>query len=121
MKQTSSPAEELSRKLFVEVLLPLAETRRMNGAQPYFSVARDSDIQSYFEHLKGGPMSDAEFEFPGGGNADGLAQALVAHWAAEGEVELGATRLRLEAIAAALRKAAMQANSDVDIFCYTLF
>lgn len=121
MKQTSSDAQVLSGKLFSEVLLPLAATRRMMGVQPYFAASRDPSKPSYFEQLSRQPMSDADFEFPGGGSADGLAGALVAHWAAEGEIELAAARPRLEAIATAIGRTAMQDSSDVDIFCYTLF
>ena len=112
---------ELSAKLFDEVLRPLAEAKRRAGAPAYFPTGREASIASYFETPVLRAMSPSDFAFPGGGTARGLVDALVTHWAGEGEPALAAIGPRLGEIADALDRAAMQPDGSVDIFCYTLF
>jgi hypothetical protein len=111
---------ELSANLFDEMLRPLAETKRRAGDPPYFPAGRDASVASYFETPCLRAMSDADFVFPGRGTARGLVDALVVHWAGEGEPALAAMGSRLGEIADALDRAAVP-DGSVDIFCYTLF
>jgi hypothetical protein len=111
----------LSGALFDKVLTPLATSRRDARSAPYFPKWREAAAESYFTRSSVSTMSAADFEFPGGGTSDGLMDALVALWTAEGETELAATGPRLKAIAQALRDEAVADDGSVDIFCYTLF
>jgi hypothetical protein len=124
MNQTDKQAQrstELSRALFDEVLVPLAKARREAGAAPYFPAWREEKVATYFERSGVSRMSPADFEFPGGGTAEGLIDSLTAFWRAEGEAALAGAGPRLRAIADALREEAAAQDGDVDIFCYTLF
>ncbi len=111
----------LSGKLFDEVLCPLAAARRANGVPPYFPIWRDDSASSYFSVPDVGRMTADSFEYPGGGDAERLADALTDWWVREGEEALGATGPHLRAIVAALREEAESQDATVDIFCYTLF
>ena len=102
-------------------LAPYAEARRRAGAVPYFPVAPDPVAASYFSTPSVASMTMSDFEFPGGGNPEGLIDALVAHWASEGETVLARSGHHLRAISAQLAATASADTGDVDIFCYTLF
>ena len=124
MNQTDKPADRsttLSGALFDEVLAASANARRDAGARPYFPVWRDGSATSYFTRSGVSVMSAADFEFPGGGRAEGLVEALTSFWRAEGETALAGAGPRLKAIADALRDEAASDDGSVDIFCYTLF
>lgn len=120
-EKRANRSTELSGALFDEVLRPLAKARRDAGAAAYFPGWRDEKAATYFERSGVSKMSPADFEFPGGGTAEGLIGSLTAFWNAEGEAALAAAGPRLLAIAEALREEAAAETGDVDIFCYTLF
>ena len=124
MNQTDKQADRstvLSGALFDEILVPLAKARREAGAAPYFPPWRDDATSSYFTRSSVSVMSPAEFEFPGGGKAEGLVDALTVFWKAEGEAALSGAGPRLKAIAEALQAETAADDGSVDIFCYTLF
>ena len=122
MSQTKpNDSARLSGILFDDVLTPLAHARRAAGAPPYFPLGQDARVDSYFDTSSVRTMRAADFEFPGGGNAAGLIDALTVYWTAQGDAALAAAAPRLNAIAAALRDEAVQDDGTVDIFCYTLF
>ncbi len=114
-------ARGLAGALFDEVIRPLAEARRVAGQQAYFPLAGDAGAKSYFEEPILGVMQPADFEFPGGGTADGLVDTLSALWTAEGETGLAAMAPRLKEIAEALRQEAAEGDGTVSILCYTMF
>jgi len=66
-------------------------------------------------------MCPSDFEFPGGGSAEGLIDAIAAAWLAEGATELAQMAARLKEIAAAVREEANVDDGSVSIFCYTMF
>lgn len=111
----------LSGALFDDYLCPLAAARNAAGAPPYFPRWKDAGISSYFGAPDVGKMSVDSFEYPGGGSADRLVDALTDWWAGEGEIRLNALRPQLGAIVDALRDEAESQDPTVDIFCYTLF
>jgi len=121
MNWTDVNPDEQSGALFDEVLKPLAIGKREAGVEPYFVSGPDATVASYFVPPKVMSMTPADFEFPGAGGAEGLINALVAHWAAEGESVLATMAPRLNRIAGALSQAAAHDDGGVDIFCYTLF
>ena len=122
MSQTEpNDSARLSGMLFDDVLIPLARARRAAGAPPYFPLGPDAQVDSYFDASSVRTMGAADFEFPGGGNAEGLIDALAMYWTTRGDAVLAATAPRLNAIAGALRDEAVQDDGTVDIFCYTLF
>ncbi len=114
-------AAELAGTLFDDVLEPLAAAKKRAGDAPYFAAARDAGVASYFVPSTVSSMTSADFAFPGDGGADGLIEALVAHWTEEGEAALAALGPRLAAIADAIARDAVIDDGTVDIFCYTLF
>lgn len=119
MNQTESM--KLSGALFDEVLAPLAEARRAANAPPYFLPWKDETVTSYFAPSQDTRLTSTDFEFPGGGYAEGLVDALEAWWRARGDSELAAAAPRLKAIAKALHSETAHDDGSVDIFCYTLF
>ena len=119
MSQTESA--RLSAALFDEVLAPLADERRASGATPYFPAWKDAQATTYFVSPAVTVMTPSDFEFPGGGRADGLIDALDAWWRMQGDRVLADAAPRLTAIATALRHEAAHDDGSVDIFCYTLF
>lgn len=121
MNQTDRDPSQMAGRLFDEVLAPLAEVRRADGAQPYFPARPDPAAVTYFVSASSRNMIAEDYEFPGGGNAAGLVGALVKHWTEQGELQLAAAESRLVAIAGALGKAGLKTDASVDIFCYTLF
>jgi len=121
MNQIELDPAILAGELFDQVLLPLADARRVAGAGPFFPLGPDSAVPSYFAPSKVGSMKAEDFEFPGGGEAVGLVKALVAHWADEGETGLVNAGPKLHAIAASLAADETPQDGAVDIFCYTLF
>jgi hypothetical protein len=111
----------LSGDLFDQVLCPLAAARKSAGAPPYFPLWRDVDVSSYFGAPDVGKMTSTSFEYPGGGAAEGLVDALTEWWSGEDEATLSAAGPQLQAIVGALRDEAKLQDATVDIFCYTLF
>jgi hypothetical protein len=108
-------------ELFDEILAPLAKARRAATAQTYFASAPDANAESYFEPPNLARMGLVDFEFPGGGTADGLIDALAAVWVAQGDTALAAMAPRLKEIAHALSTEAVEGDGTVDILCYTMF
>ena len=76
--------------LFDELVVPLAEARKAAGRQSYFPLKGESGAKSYYVAPLASVMKPADFEFPGGGTADGLIDALTAYWADQGQTELAA-------------------------------
>ena len=101
-----SRSARLSRDFFDEVVTPLSALRRTQEAQPYFPSWRDVDRSSYFVPANVSTMRPDDFEFPGGGTAAGLIDALAAHWSADEEPELSDATGRLTAIVEALLEVA---------------
>lgn len=126
MKQTDVDTDmpssaRLAGALFDEVVVPLAQARRAAGAEPYFARAGDATLPTYFTKPELGRMQPSDFELPGGGTAEGLIEALAAHWSAQGEPALTALAPHLKAIAQALAEEAGEGDGSVDVLCYTLF
>nr|AYM54394.1 hypothetical protein [Phaselicystis flava] len=114
----ADPAEAL----FDEVVVPLAEGRRAKGEQAYFPLGRDPGATSYYEVPARRVMAAADFEFPAGGSAVGLVDALAAHWAKEGELALAEAAPRLKEIVDTLqREGGVASDGDVSVLCYTMF
>jgi hypothetical protein len=107
--------------LFDERLAPEAQARRKRGDGDFFPLGPDPKVSSYFERPAVAAMQPADFAFPGGGDADGLIDALAQSWTAEGNEQLAAMAPALKEIAAALREEAAQSDGSVDVFCYTMF
>jgi len=114
-------ARNLTRTLFDEIVAPLAETMRVAGQQAYFPLAGEAGAKSYYQKPILGVMQPADFEFPGGGTAEGLVDALAAHWTAEGQSGLAAMAPTLKEIVEALRQEAAEGDGNVSILCYTMF
>ena len=114
-------ARTLAVNLFDEVIAPLGKARRAAGHQAYFPLAGEANADSYYEAPLLRVMQSADFEFPGGGTAEGLVDALAAAWTAAGDTELAATAPQLKEIAAALREEAIEGDGSVSILCYTMF
>ena len=114
-------ARRLAAALFDAVVTPLAQTRRVAGKQAYFPLAAQPGAKSYFEEPILRVMQPADFEFPGGGGAEMLVDALAASWTAEGESGLAAMAPMLKEIALALREEALESDGSVSILCYTMF
>ena len=111
----------LASELFDRVLAPLASARQACGANGYFEVARASGAGSYFSTPAVPVMEAADFEFPGGGTADGLIDALIAYWGRSGDAELCALAPGMKQIAAALQEEAVENDGSVSVFCYAMF
>ena len=116
-----SRADALARSLFDEALAPAATARRAEGRGGYFSLAAEPECATYFVRPDIALLSPADFDFPGGGDSDSLIDALVAHWASEGDARLVALGRRLKDIANALRDEALESDGSVDPYCYTMF
>ncbi len=107
--------------LFDHVVVPMAAARQAAGAPGYFTRAGDAATTSYFGPPSLAVMQSADFEFPGGGTATGLINALANHWIAQGETELATLAPQLAELAALLRSEDLAGDGTVDIMCYTMF
>lgn len=120
----SSTEEDRPRQaaaaLFEEAVVPLAEANRAAG-KSYFATGRDPAATSYYQQPLCRVMTERDFEFPGGGTAEGLVEALGEAWAAQGEAGLAAMKPRLMEIATALRAEAEAGDGSVSVLCYTMF
>jgi hypothetical protein len=114
-------ADDLARSLFDLILVPLAEARHASGRGNYFARAPEAGGTSYFAVCERAAAQPADFDFPGGGDAAGLIDALEAYWIQQGEDGLAAMAPRLKEIAAALRGEAKESDGTVDVLCYTMF
>ena len=112
-----SRVEDLAGALFDESLVPASEATRASG-QTYFAVTPETAAKSYFVQCETGLGA---VDFPGGGSAEGLIDALAEHWTKQGEQRLAAMAPRLKQIAAALREEEDRGDGSVDILCYTMF
>jgi hypothetical protein len=114
-------ARRLAGELFDEIVTPLATTRRLAGKPAYFPLAADTKLTSYYQRPVARLLRPSEFEFPGGGTAEGLVEALAALWTAAGDSDLAAMAAKLKEIAAALEDEAAEGDGSVSILCYTMF
>ncbi len=114
-------ARKLAGALFDDVVAPLAESQRAAGKEAYFPLAGEAGAKSYYAAPMLRTMQPADYEFPGGGTAEGLVEALAQSWAVEGETGLAAMAPRLKEIAEALREEAVEGDGSVSILCYTMF
>lgn len=121
MNSTEDPARQASGALFDEVVVPLAEARKAAGQQAYFPLAKATGVSSYYDEPGVRVMAPSDFEFPGGGTAEGLVDALITSWTAEGESGLAAMAPRLKEVAEALRAESAEGDGSVNILCYTMF
>ncbi|MEX2111873.1 MAG: hypothetical protein WD845_01730 [Pirellulales bacterium] len=122
MSSTSQDrARDQAGGLFDEVVAPLAAARQAAGQQAFFPRAGQSNANSYYDDPLVRVMCPADFEFPGGGTADGLIDALAEYWMAEGENGLAAMAPRLKEIAEALSTEAAEGDGTISILCYTMF
>jgi len=117
----SDDARELAAALFDEVIVPLADARAAAGQQPFYALRGDGGTESYFITPARRVMSAADFEFPGGGTATGLAEALAASWYAEGNPGLAAMAPALKAIADAMTVPPDDDDDSVSPLIYTMF
>lgn len=114
-------ARALAGALFDETVTPLAASRADAGAPQYFATAAEASEASYYQEPLLRVMQPADFEFPGGGSATGLIDALTAYWSSQGETELAALAPRLHKIAEALKEEAAEGDGTVSVLCYTMF
>jgi hypothetical protein len=118
----TSSVDDLARSLFDTTVVPIAAARQTASAAPYFPTAPDPALDSYFVPVtaarSGAPQA---VDFPGGGEAAGLIEALAASWTAGGHADLAALAPGLRQIAAAMDAERGEENGDVDIYCYTMF
>ena len=114
-------ARRLAAALFDAVVIPLAQSRRAAGEQAYFPLSAEGDAKSYYEKPVLRLMQAADFEFPGGGTAEMLIDALAASWTEQGESGLAAMAPMLKEIAAALAEETLEGDGSVSILCYTMF
>ena len=113
--------DDLARSLFDEVVVPSAEAMRDAGHLGYFARAGEPGSTSYFEPPSLAVMQSSDFDFPGGGDAEGLIDAATQYWMTQGEKGLANLAPQLKRIARALQNEAADNNGDVDILCYTMF
>jgi hypothetical protein len=104
-----------------ERIIGLAAARRAAGQPAYFPRAGERDTSTYFEGADVRVMQPADFEFPGGGTAPGLIDALVAFWMEQGETELAAMAPLLHELARTVAAELEEGDGSVDILCYTMF
>ncbi len=114
-------ADSLALATFDEVLVPLANARRSAERPAYFARKGEVGVASYFEPPTLAVMRPADFEFPGGGDPEGLIKALAKYWRSQDEDHAAAMAPRLHEIAQALREEADDIDGAVDILCYTMF
>ena len=117
ISRTASLAEEL----FDRIVVRLAKARRSAGEQAYFPLASKAGVTSYFEPTDVRAMQPADFEFPGGGTAAGLIDALTAYWIERGDTDLAAMAPLLHELAHAVAAEFEEGDGSVDILCYTMF
>ncbi len=121
MNSTDKDPRKLAGALFDEVIAPLAAARKAASNPPYFAAAADMTLASYYQEPIVSELQAADYQFPGGGSADGFIDALAAHWLAQGETELAAMAPRLKEIAAELKREASQGDGTISALCYTMF
>jgi hypothetical protein len=114
-------ARALAAELFDTHVVPLATARAAEGARSYFPRGGDDSRASYFDVPVHRIMKADDFEFPGGGSAQGLADALAAAWTAEGSAELAAMVPALKAIAEAMTTKPGDDDDTVSPLIYTMF
>jgi hypothetical protein len=112
---------QLAGALFDEVVTPLAQARRTAEEPPYFPTAAEPQAHSYYGTPLLSVMREIDFEFPGGGNPEGLIDALAAYWTAQSETALAAMAPRLKEIANAVTAEAAEGDGTISILCYTMF
>ncbi|WP_294536355.1 hypothetical protein [uncultured Rhodoblastus sp.] len=118
-KAPETAADRLARALFDTVLVPAAEARRAEHRAEFFPLAPDPAAASYFENLDRGARG--ETDFPGGGEVEGLINALADYWRAQGEAGLVALAPGLKSLARALGEEGAEGDGSVDPYCYTMF
>jgi len=121
MSLTDSQVAQLAGDLFDRHIVRLADDRAAAGQQAYFPLARDSEAATYFEPVGLAAMQASDFEFPGGGTAGGLIDALIALWSEQGETGLAAMGPLLHDLADAASAETEEGDGSVNLFCYTMF
>jgi hypothetical protein len=122
MNQTEPDrSTRLAEALFDEVVIPLAKSKRDAVASTYFPMRPGAELRSYLEPAEVRVMKPSDFEFPGGGAAEHLVEALARFWVERGEPELAAMSERMREIASVLGEEVAESDGSVDILCYTLF
>jgi hypothetical protein len=111
----------LAEELYDRFIVSLADARRAAGRQTYFALSSERGASTYFEPADVGVMQPAHFDFPGGGTAAGLIDALAAYWTAQGETGLAAMVPLLHELSAAVAEEFEEGDGSVDILCYTMF
>jgi hypothetical protein len=114
-------ARTLAGELFDNIVAPLAASRRDSAKPTYFPLAGETGAATYYEKPLLHVMQPADFEFPGGGSAQGLVEALAALWKSQGETGLAAMTPKLAKIAEVLQAEADAGDGSVSILCYTMF
>jgi len=121
MSPTDSHVAQLAGELFDRHIGRLANDRAAAGRQEYFPLNRDPEAVTYFEQAGVDTTQASDFEFPGGGTAHGLIDALIALWSDQGETALAAMGPLLHDLADAACAEAEEGDGTVDILCYTMF
>ncbi|MES2932837.1 MAG: hypothetical protein V4805_05050 [Pseudomonadota bacterium] len=122
MNQTNTArSAHLAGAIFDEVLVPLAQARRSDGAHDYFPRWHEANASSYFLPPSLSVMSLADFEMQGAGTPEELVERLTAYWVAQDEPALAGMATRLKEVADALGEEAANNDGNVSILCYTLF
>lgn len=114
-------ADPLSRSVFSGFIIPLAKSLGPEGRAACLEIGRNSAGNSYFVTSSQTVMQVSEFEFPGGGTADGLIDAYSRFCQTSNHEELLEMLPQLREIAGALQSEMAEASGDVDIMCYTMF
>ncbi len=113
--------DALVQSVFDDMVVPLANARRSAERPSYFPRSGEVGASSYFEAPSLAIMQSADFDFPGGGDPEGLIDAVAEYWRRQGEDHAAAMAPRLKEIAQALREEADESDGNVDILCYTMF
>lgn len=117
----TSRVAPLAEELYDRFIATLADARRAAGQQGYFPLTREPAAATYFEPADVRVMRPEDFEFPGGGTAAGLIDALTAFWTEQGEAGLVAMAPLLHELSAAVAEERQEGDGGVDILCYTMF
>lgn len=117
----ASVSERLAISLFDQAIVPLAMARRSANAPACLPRDHERAAASYFSEPALRVMEAVDFEFPGGGTAEGLIEHVVDHWKRSGEADLCVLEPAMREIALALHEEADKGDGSVNIFCYAMF
>lgn len=114
-------ADPLARSVFSGCIIPLAKSLGPEVRSAYFEIGGNSAASSYFGTPNPTVMQLSDFDFPGGGTADGLIEAYSRYCQTKGDKGLVEILPQLREIAGALQSEMEETSGDVDILCYTMF